>query len=125
MKKTLYDDLTAIKNKQMTKKPFIMLRQTKILKCFLDLLWDEGYILGYKISQNLIKVVLKYHNQSPVIKSLKLVSKPSQKRYYSARQIWKITSSQEFFVLSTSKGLKSLINCKKENIGGELFIIIS
>lgn len=124
MKKNLYNDLIAIKNSQMTKKGFVLLKRTRILISFLNLLWNEGYILGYKSSQKLVKIFLKYNNCNPVIRSLTLLSKSSKKRYYSVQQIWKINSNEGFFVISTSKGFKSLLSCKKENIGGEPFIII-
>lgn len=120
----MYNDLIAIKNSQMTKKGFVLLKRTRILISFLNLLWNEGYILGYKSSQNLVKIFLKYNNCNPVIRSLTLLSKSSKKRYYSVQQIWKINSNEGFFVISTSKGFKSLLSCKKENIGGEPFIII-
>jgi small subunit ribosomal protein S8 len=125
MKNNLYNTFTAIQNAQMVKRSFILQKKTRILECFLNILWDEGYILGYKNSKNSLKIFLKYNNEIPVIKSFKTVSKSSKKKYYSIKQIWKIDSSQVFLVVSTSKGLKSLFDCKKENIGGEPLVIIN
>jgi small subunit ribosomal protein S8 len=125
MKNNLYNTFTAIQNAQMVKRSFILQKKTRILECFLNILWDEGYILGYKNSKNILKIFLKYNNEIPVIKSFKTVSKSSKKKYYSIKQIWKIDSSQVFLVVSTSKGLKSLFDCKKENIGGEPLVIIN
>jgi len=125
MKNNLYNTFTAIQNAQMVKRSFILQKKTRILECFLNILWNEGYILGYKNLKSSLKIFLKYNNEIPVIKSFKTVSKSSNKKYYSIKQIWKIDSSQVFLVVSTSKGLKSLFDCKKENIGGEPLVIIN
>tara|TARA_B110000238_G_scaffold189517_1_gene221693 strand:- start:1202 stop:1342 length:141 start_codon:yes stop_codon:yes gene_type:complete len=45
--------------------------------------------------------------------------------YYSVKQIWKIDSSKTFLIISTNKGLKTLVECKKLKIGGEPFLIIN
>lgn len=117
-----------IKNGQLSKINFIFQPRKKICESFLQILWDEGFILGYKIddkNSNKLKIFLKYKNGKPVINSIKLISKPSRRIYYSIGQIWKIDSSKSFIVLSTNKGLKSIIECKKLKIGGEPYIIIN
>jgi small subunit ribosomal protein S8 len=116
---------TTIQNGQIVKKSFVIQRKTKISEAFLNILWDEGYILGYKNSRNKLKIFLKYVNEIPAIRSFNTISKPSKKVYYSTRQIWKIQSSQNLLIVSTSKGLKSLLNCKKNNLGGESLIILN
>ena len=115
----------TIQNSQTVKKSFIIQRKTKISEDFLNILWDEGYILGYKSSQSSLKVFLKYVNGISAIQSLNIMSKPSKKIFYSIKQIWKMKSNQSFLILSTSKGLKSVLNCKKDNIGGESLVIIN
>jgi small subunit ribosomal protein S8 len=111
------------------RKSFILQKQKKICKSFLNILWDEGYILGYKIYQNnsnTIKIFLKYNQEGkPVINSLKLISKPGQRINYSIKQIWKINSNKIFIIFSTNKGLLSIIDCKKLNIGGEPLVVIN
>jgi small subunit ribosomal protein S8 len=116
---------TTIQNGQIVKKSFVIQKKTKISEVFLNILWDEGYILGYKNSQNRLKIFLKYVNGIPAIRSFNIISKPSKKVYYSTKQIWKIQSNQNLLIVSTSKGLKSLLNCKKANLGGESLVIIN
>jgi small subunit ribosomal protein S8 len=118
----------SIKNGQLAKRSFIFHARKNICESFLKILWQEGFILGYKIDsndKNKLKIFLKYKNGHPVINSLKLVSKPSRRIYYSIKQIWKIDSSKSFIIFSTNKGLKSILDCKKLKIGGEPFIIIN
>jgi small subunit ribosomal protein S8 len=103
-------------------------KKKNVCEKFLKILWDEGFILGYKIDNidsNKIKVFLKYNNENPVINSIKLITKPSRRIYYSANQIWKLDSTKNFIIFSTNKGLKTIIDCKKLKIGGEPFLIIN
>lgn len=116
-----------IQNGQLAKKSFVIQQQKNICESFLDILWDEGFILGYKLSKKNpteFKIFLKYNKNKPVIQKIKCVSKPGSRIHYTAKQIWKIDSSKIFIIFSTNQGLKTIINCKKLNIGGEPFIII-
>lgn len=117
-----------IKNGQLAKKSFIYQKRKKICEEFLKILWDEGFILGYKIdniNNNKLKIFLKYNNEEPVINSIKLITKPGRRVYYSIKQIWKLDSTKNFIIFSTSKGLKTILDCKKLKIGGEPFLIIN
>ena len=117
-----------IKNGQISGRSVIFQERKKICEAFLKTLWTEGFILGYKIDKensNKIKIFLKYNKNKPAIHSIKFLSKPSKRLYYSAKQIWKIDSNKSFIIFSTSKGLKSILECKKSKIGGEPFIAIN
>ena len=89
MKHYLWNMLTNIKNGQLSKKSIVYQRRKKICEAFLKVLWDEGFIDGYKISKldkNKFQIFLKYNKTgSPIINSLKFLSKPSKRVYYSAK----------------------------------------
>lgn len=128
MKNYLWNMFANLKNGQLAKRSFIYQTRKKICENFLKILWDEGFISGYTIdiaTPNKLKIFLKYKNGRPVINSIKLVTKPSKRIFWSIKQIWKIDSSKNFIIFSTNQGLKSLIDCKKLKIGGEPFIIIN
>ena len=117
-----------LKNGQLAKRNFVYQTRKNICESFLKIMWDEGFILGYSIdpmNYNKLKIFLKYTGGKPVINNIKLVSKPSKKVYWSINQIWKIDSSKTFIIFSTNKGLKTIVDCKKLNIGGEPYIIIN
>jgi small subunit ribosomal protein S8 len=120
---------TNIRNGQLAKRRFIYQKKKKLCETFLKILWNEGFILGYKISKknnNLIKIFLKYtNNGNPIINNIKLLTKPGRRIVYSKKQIWKIDSSKNFIIFSTNKGLKTLDSCKKLKIGGEPFLLIN
>jgi len=123
MKSHLYNLISNLKNGQSVKKVFVLNENTKICKLLLEILWDEGYILGYKtlFRQNKLKVYLKYRNGIPVIRFIKPVSKPSLRVYYSVRELKRF---KVFLILTTNKGLKTIYQCRKLNIGGEPLISI-
>ena len=128
MKHYLWNMFANIKNGQTSGHSVIFQKRQKICEAFLKILWAEGFILGYKIDEknvNNLKIFLKYNKNKPVIHSIKLLSKPSRRLYYSTKQIWKMDSSKSFIIFSTNKGLKSILECKKLQIGGEPFVAIN
>ena len=118
-----------IKNGQTAKKSIIIQTRKSMCEHILKLLWDEGFISGYRISfenSQKLEIFLKYKkNGNPTINSIKTMSTPGKRIYYSAKQIWKIDSSKLFIIFSTNKGLKSVTQCKKFKLGGEPFLIIN
>ena len=128
MKHKVWSMISNIKNGLLSNKKYI--RQIKHTNCesVLDILWDEGFIVGYKtcsLNCNFIVIFLKYQIESPSIKSVKSISKSSFKIYYSTKQLWKLNLKQSLIILSTNKGVFSLDKCKKLNLGGEPILIIS
>ena len=128
MKHYLWNMLTNIKNGQLSKKAIVYQTRKKICESLLKILWDEGFIIGYKILKNnptKLQIFLKYNKLGePAINSLKFLSKPSKRFYYSSKQIWKLDSSKVFLIVSTNKGLMTIEQCKKNNTGGEPLLII-
>jgi|TARA_B110000261_G_scaffold164681_1_gene216176 small subunit ribosomal protein S8 len=127
MKNHLANMVASIKNGQLARKAYINQTRKKTCESVLNVLWDEGFISGYKISKtnpNILKVFLKYRNGKPAINSIKMISKPSLRIYYSLKQLWKLDSSEGLLVISTNKGLMSINDCKKYKLGGEPFLII-
>ena len=117
-----------IKNGQMAKKPVILEPRKNTYESFLKMLWNEGFISGYRISlqnEKKLEIFLKYTKEGkPIITSFKCLSRPGQRLYYSARQIWKLDSSKIFIIFSTNAGLKTINQCKKNKMGGEPLVII-
>lgn len=120
--------IANIQNGQLAKKVFIEQKKNKFCETILNVLWDEGFILGYKIDNRdpaKLRIFLKYTKNKPVIQTIKSISKPGSRVYYSLKQLWKIDSSKTFLIVSTSQGVKTLPDCKKLRIGGEPFVSIN
>ena len=117
-----------IKNGQISRCSTVLQSRKKNCEAFLKILWVQGFILGYQIDENnlnQLKIFLKYNKNQPTIHSIKFLSKPSRRIYYSKKQIWKINSNESFIIFSTNKGLKSVMECRRMEIGGEPFIAIN
>lgn len=127
MKHYLWNMFANLKNAQKAKKSITLYNNIHNCTLILDILWQEGYILGYRVSninKKKIEIFLKYKNGKPVINDFKSITKPSKRVYYSSKQLWKVDFNSGICILSTNKGFMSIEGCKKKNIGGELFIII-
>ena len=118
-----------IKNGQLAKRSYIYQKRKKLCELFLNILWNEGFIIGYKIegkNKDNLKIFLKYiENRKPSINNIKVISKPGRRITYSLKQIWKIDSSKTLIIFSTNQGLKTLAECKKLQLGGEPIITIN
>jgi small subunit ribosomal protein S8 len=130
MKNYFWNMFSNIKNGQLAKLSYVTHPKKKICENFLKILWNEGFILGYTNiyikNKSYLKIFLKYDSKGrPGICSLKLITKPGHRKYYSIKQLWKIKPYNSVIVISTAKGLKTDIQCKKEKISGEPFIIVN
>ncbi len=117
----------SIKNNQIARRNFIYQPKTKTCIAFLNILWNEGFILGYKISRsnsNMLKIFLKYKDGNPVINSLKIISRPTHRIHYSVSQLWKLDFRKGIIIVTTTKGLMTTRECKKLKIGGEPLLLI-
>jgi small subunit ribosomal protein S8 len=99
-------------------------------KAIAKILLDEGYIKSYeKIDDGLqgqIKIALKYVNgkQQPVIAGLKRISKPGLRVYAKCEDLPKVLGGLGVAIVSTSKGLMTDKNARKDNLGGEVLAYI-
>ena len=125
MKYSLWDVLTRLKNGQLAKKKSVLIEKTKLAEELIKILWDSGYLLGYVSVNKKLDVYFKYTaTGSPVITKVKALSTPGHRRYSSVKQLWKTDTNTSLLVVSTTKGLKSLYECKQLNLGGEILFIV-
>lgn len=119
--------LVKIKNGQVSKKPFILQKKSFFCIKFLNILWSEGLILGYKeLNLKILKIFLKYKkNNTPAINNIRFLTKPSKRIYLNIKQLWKLDKSNYIVIVSTSKGLLTINECKQYNLGGEVLLSLS
>ena len=119
------DMITRIRNAQMRFLNNVKIPSSKFRVKILDVLKQEGYISDYKIlsdqkNKNNISVDLKYDNGMPVIKEIKMVSKPGRRIYARANSIPKIKNGLGLAIVSTSKGIMTDNDARNQNVGGEI-----
>ena len=119
------DLFTRIRNGQLRQLNKIDVPYSNFRLKILEILKSEGYINNFFIDQNtkdqkILKVELKYYEGSPVIKEIKRISKPGRRVYSSATSIPRIQNGLGLAIISTSKGVMSDTEARKNNIGGEI-----
>ena len=119
------DMFTRIRNGQMRNLNTVDIPASKFRSKILDILKSEGYINNYFLENNennkkIIKVTLKYYEGTPVIKEIKRISKPGRRVYSKATSIPKIQNGLGLAIISTSQGVMSDIDARKNNVGGEI-----
>lgn len=123
------DMLTRIRNALVVKREVIEVPASKMKKAIADILAQEGFIKGYTViddgPQGTIRINLKYgHNNERVISGLKRISKPGLRVYARKDEVPKVLGGLGIAIISTSKGVMSDKQARKEGVGGEVLCFI-
>ena len=126
---TIADLLTRIRNAASAKHDTVEIPASNMKKAICQILVDEGYIKSFSVTedgkQGMIKVVLKYgEGKTPVIKGLRRVSKPGLRIYSNVEELPKVMKGLGSAIISTSKGVMTDRQARKENVGGEVLAFI-
>ena len=127
---TIADLLTRIRNAQSAKHLTVEIPASNMKKSICQILVDEGYIKGFSVAkdgkQGIIRVTLKYAQggRLPVIKGLKRVSKPGLRIYSNAAEMPKVMKGLGIALVSTSRGIMTDRQARRENVGGEVLAFI-
>jgi small subunit ribosomal protein S8 len=124
------DYLTRVRNAIMARHKVVEIPASNIKKEITKILFDKGYILSYKFEeddkQGIIKIALKYHpeTKAPAIKALKRVSRPGLRKYASVSEMPRVLNGLGIAILSTSRGVITDKEARKQKIGGEVLCYV-
>lgn len=127
MENAIIDLIIRIKNGYMAKNEAISSPYSVFKEEVLKKLVALKYIKSYQVSGELKKsctIELIYHEGVPAVTDIKPMSSPGQRQYVSYRNLKSVMSGTGFSILSTSKGLLTNIEARKQKIGGELLFKI-
>ena len=120
---TIADMLTRIRNANSAKHPTVDVPASNMKKQIAQILVDEGYIDDDK--QGVIRITLKYtENKSQVITGLRRVSKPGLRIYSNSKDMPKVMKGLGIAIVSTSKGIMTDREARKNNVGGEVLAFV-
>ena len=124
------DMLTRIRNAARIGSKQVNIKASNICEGIASVLKDEGYILDYDriddSMQGILRVTLKYDSEGKtIIDELKRTSKPGKRIYSSVEDLPHVLGGLGIAIVSTSKGVMSDKNCRKENISGEILCTVS
>lgn len=95
------------------------------------ILFDQGFILNYKFEDETkpgnIKIALKYHpvTKQPAITNIERISKPGLRRYVGADELPRVLNGLGIAIVSTSKGLMTEKEARRQGVGGEVICYVS
>ena len=126
---TVADMLTRIRNANSAKHDTVDIPASNMKKAIARILLEEGYIKSYTVvedgKQGVIRIVLKYGpNKTQVISGLRRVSKPGLRIYTSCEDMPRVMKGLGIAILSTSNGIMTDKEARKEKVGGEVLAFI-
>lgn len=123
------DMLTRVRNALVSKKDIVDVPSSNVKKAIAEILLSEGFIKNIEYIddsvQGVIRITLKYGpKKEKVISGLKRISKPGLRIYASAVDLPKVLGGLGIAVVSTSKGIMTDKQARRDNIGGEVLAYI-
>ena len=126
---TIADMLTRIRNANSARHESVDIPASNMKKAIAQILLNEGYIKSFSViedgKQGIIRVVLKYgENKTQAITGLRRVSKPGLRIYTDVENMPKVLKGLGIAILSTSKGIMTDKQARRENVGGEVLAFV-
>lgn len=124
------DYLTRIRNAVRAGHRVVEIPASNLKKDITKILFEQGYILSYKFddssAQGSIKIALKYNSvtKEPVIKKIQRISKPGLRKYAGAKELPRILNGLGVAIVSTSHGVMTGKQAKRDNVGGEVLCYV-
>ena len=123
------DMLTRIRNANDAKHESVNIPASNMKKAIAQILLDEGYIKGYKVTddgkQGVIRIGLKYTaNKRFAISGIKRISKPGLRVYASKDELPKVLNGLGIAIISTSKGIMTDKKAREIGLGGEVMAFV-
>ena len=123
------DMLTRIRNANVVKHETVYVPASNMKKELSRILLEEGFIRGYDViedgKQGIIRIQLKYGQTGErVISGLKRISKPGMRVYADKHEVPRVLNGLGISIISTSKGILTDKQARKENVGGEVICYV-
>ena len=125
------DLLTRIRNAIMAGHKVVEAPASNLKKEIARILFEKGYILSYKVvegngPQGVLKIALKYNarNKKPAIKEIQRASRPGLRQYAGTEELPRVLNGLGVAIISTSRGLMTDKEARKEKIGGEVLCYV-
>ena len=121
------DMLTRIRNANLALVPEVEVSHSRMKASIANILKQEGYIADCSVegkTAKKIKLKLKFQGRKGIIAGLKRVSRPGLRRYVGATEIPRVLVGMGTAIVSTSRGVMTGVQARKQSLGGELICYI-
>lgn len=118
------DMIIRIKNALLAGRESVAIPHSKMKAAIAQILQQEGYVNEVSVEetkpQATIMIDLKYVGDTPAITDVKRVSKPGRRQYTGSGAVPKTLGGYGITIMTTSKGVMTGVNARKQNVGGEI-----
>lgn len=124
------DFLTRIRNASSARLKMVEIPGSNVKRAMTQILFDQGYITNFKFEeddkQGVIKIALKYNQSTkvPAITKLVRASRPGLRKYSGASEMPRVLNGLGIAIVSTSKGVITDKEARRENVGGEVLCYV-
>lgn len=122
------DYLTRIRNAAKAKHRRVDVPASNLKKAISQILLEKNFISGFMIledkKQNILRINLKYYDGKPVISGLRRISRPGIRSYAGSKELPRVLGGLGITIVSTSKGVMTDAQARKNNVGGEILAYI-
>jgi len=121
------DMLTRIRNASLALVPEVEVSHSRMKESIASILKKEGYIADCHVegkTAKKIKLKLKFQGRKGIIAGLKRVSRPGLRRYVGATEIPRVLGGMGTAIISTSRGVMTGVQARKQGLGGELLCYV-
>jgi small subunit ribosomal protein S8 len=129
MSDPIADLLTRIRNAQMVAKTTVLIPASKVKVAIAQVLKDEGYIDGFKVSTEggkaELEIALKYYAGKPVIERIERVSRPGLRVYRGSDSIPQVQNGMGVAIVTTPQGVMTDRKARATGVGGEILCYVA
>jgi len=123
------DMLTRIRNASMAHHPFVDMPASNLKRAVAQTLKEQGFIKDYEMLKDTkfptLRLQLRYTGKrEPVITGLRRISKPGQRIYRKSGELPRVLGGMGVAIVSTSKGVMTERDARRQNIGGEVLCYV-
>ena len=123
---TLGDFLTTLRNGSKAERATVTAQWSRLREGVARILKDSGYIAGYRRSEKdglpVLEVTLKYVSGAPAITGIERISTPGRRVYAGNSDIPKVIGGMGVTIVTTSKGILTDVDCRRQKVSGELLV---
>ena len=122
------DFLTRLRNAAKAKHKRVDVPASNLKKSIAEILLQQKLISSFTVlddgKQGVLRIQLKYSNGQPVMQGLRRVSKPGLRQYRKAEELPRVLGGLGIAIVSTSRGVMTDAQARKQNVGGEVLAFI-
>ncbi|MBV9492383.1 MAG: 30S ribosomal protein S8 [Verrucomicrobia bacterium] len=122
------DFLTRLRNAARVNRQDVTVPHSRMKEEIARILKQEGFIADYAVDKEAwprrIRVTLKFINRTPALTGLKRVSRPGLRKYVGSDEVPRVLGGMGIAILSTSRGILTGREAKRQRVGGELLAVV-